>query len=386
MEELGGLLPDKVSGLSSSLVDYHTHVVGVTGEAGTGCCISPAFADGSIRKRLIKEVYMSACGVANEAPEAMDAKFIARLVTLIQGVEAMVRAANPQARVDAGTSCVRHVLLAFDWHHNEAGAVCKEHSDFYVPNEYVQRLSTKEHPRHLITACSVHPYRPDALDALERYADAGVRVVKWLPNAMGMDPSSPLCDRFYEAMKRRGMVLLSHTGHEKAVEAAERQAFGNPLLLRRALDAGVTVIMAHCASLGYSHDLDNPTARRQVSNFDLFLRLMDEEKYKGLLFGDISATTFSTRMFCLTTLLQRTDLHDRLLNGSDYPLPAVAVLIRTRPLVSAGLITPTQRRLLNEIYYINPLLYDLVVKRCLRGPKGERFPSSLFRGNPLVPC
>ena len=37
-------------------------------------------------------------------------------------------------------------------------------------------------------------------------------------------------------MKELDLVLLSHGGEEKAVEAEEDQKLGNPLLLRRALD------------------------------------------------------------------------------------------------------------------------------------------------------
>jgi hypothetical protein len=32
---------------------------------------------------------------------------------------------------------------------------------------------------------SVHPYRKDALEELEKYAAQGVHLVKWLPNSMG---------------------------------------------------------------------------------------------------------------------------------------------------------------------------------------------------------
>ena len=50
---------------------------------------------------------------------------------------------------------------------------------------------------------------------------------------MGIDPSDPQCDPFYEQMKQLDLVLLSHGGEEKAVEAKEDQKLGNPLLLRR---------------------------------------------------------------------------------------------------------------------------------------------------------
>jgi mannonate dehydratase len=137
--------------------------------------------------------------------------------------------------------------------------------------------------------------------------------------------------------------------------------------------------MAHVASLGTGIDLDDPE-EREVSNFDLFLRLMDEKKYEGLLYGEISAITLANRLpLPLATIIERSDLHSRLVNGSDYPIPAVNVVIRTSDLVSAGFITARERLLLNEIYDINPLLFDFVLKRTLRHPEtGNQLPPGIF--------
>ena len=208
-------------------------------------------------------------------------------------------------------------------------------------------------------------------------------MVKWLPNAMGIDPSSPACDPFYAKMKELGLVLLSHGGEEKAVEADEDQRLGNPLLLRRALEHGVKTIVAHCAGLGTSEDLDDP-ARRQVSNFRLFLRLMDDRRYDGLVFGDISAMTQYNRVGePLSTILGRDDLPARLDNGSDSPLPAVNALIRPRPLAGAGYLDEDDREPLREIDGFNPLLFDFVLKRRLRLPgTNRRLPASMFTAHP----
>jgi uncharacterized protein len=54
---------------------------------------------------------------------------------------------------------------------------------------------------------------------------------------------------------------------------------GNPLLLTRALDQGVKVIIAHCASLGSNVDLDDPK-KSQASNFSLFMRMMENPKWE----------------------------------------------------------------------------------------------------------
>ena len=81
------------------------------------------------------------------------------------------------------------------------------------------------------------------------------------------------------------MVLLTHAGEEFALESHGQQYLGNPLLLRKPLDCGVKVIIAHCASAGQNADLDHPQ-NGQLDNFDLFIRLMKEKKYK--MFGPLN--------------------------------------------------------------------------------------------------
>jgi predicted TIM-barrel fold metal-dependent hydrolase len=348
------------------LVDYHTHVVGV-GAGGTGNLVNPAMRS---RRRPLKYlkflVYLSAAGIKDL--ENADREFVLRLAD--------------QARHIADHGKYR--LLAFDKHYNADGTVNAEKTEFYTANEHVFNLAA-EFPDLFLPTMSVHPYRADALEELARWAGRGVKVVKWLPNAMGINPSDPRCDPFYRSMRELGVVLLSHAGEEKAVEAEEDQRLGNPLHLRRPLDHGVKVIAAHCAGLGENPDLDHPD-RRLVPNFQLFMRLMEEKRYEGLLFGDISAMTQRNRLGVpLTTILERTDLHARLVNGSDYPLPAINIVISTGALARAGYITRAERTGLNELYDYNPILFDFVLKRTLKVPgAGQRLPASVFMANPAL--
>jgi predicted TIM-barrel fold metal-dependent hydrolase len=313
--------------------------------------------------RLKLKVYMSSAGVSDEGNA--DPQAATRLASLVKSIK----------------NHGKHRLLAFDKNYRKDGSVNLEKTEFYVPNEYVFELA-EHYPELFVPNISVNPYRPDAIEELEKWARRGARIVKWLPNAMGIDPSDPKCDSFYQKMKELDLILLSHGGEEKAVEAEEDQKLGNPLLLRRALDHGVKVIVAHCAGLGSNEDLDTGD-RKKVDNFDLFLRLMDEKRYEGLLFGEISAMTqFNRSGKPLRTMLAREDLHERLVNGSDYPLPAVNLLIRTRPLVKQGYITNSEAESLKEIYDYNPLLFDFVLKRTLRLPGTSRtFPTSVFMVN-----
>jgi predicted TIM-barrel fold metal-dependent hydrolase len=348
-----------------ALVDYHTHLIGL-GAGGTGAEVNPASLTWRHpKKRIEAGVYLNACGV--KGFDDFDPEYVDRLVRLARGFDRPLKI---------------H-LLALDHYYNPDGSINRERTEFYVPNDYVVRLAA-EHPDLFVPVISIHPGRPDALAELARWADRGVRHIKWLPNAQGIDPADPKHDEFYRQLAARGFVLLTHGGEEKAVEADEAQALGNPLRLRRPLDLGVTVIIAHCASMGRNEDLDHPG--RQAENFDLFLRLMGEEKYRGRLFADISALTqFNRAAEHVLEALRRPDLRGRLVNGSDYPLPAVNCVIWLRTLARMGAITPEERRALKEIYGYNPLLFDFVLKRTLRDPAGGKgLPPEIFLANPAL--
>ena len=340
------------------LIDHHVHVAGL-GAGGT-------FVNRKMRTwahpfhRLKFKVYMSSAGATDEA--RADAQLVERLASLVGHIR----------------NHGKHRLLAFDKHYRSDGSVNLDKTEFYVPNEYAFELAER-YPDMFVPNISVNPYRPDAISELEKWAARGARIVKWLPNAMGIDPSDPKCDPFYQKMKELDLILLSHGGEEKAVEAEEDQKLGNPLLLRRALDHGVKVVVAHCAGLGTNEDLDSKD-REQMDNFDLFVRLMDEKRYEGLVFGEISAMTQFNRVGKpLHTILAREDLHERLVNGSDYPLPAVNILIRTRPLVKLGFLSKSEGESLKEVYDYNPLLFDFVLKRTLKLPgTSKSLPASIF--------
>lgn len=348
---------------SHQLIDYHTHVVGL-GNTNSGILINPKLGSWKHPLGYLRfKVYMSAAHVRDL--DQADEQMVERLVRLVANIK----------------HHGKHRLLAFDKHYNRDGTPNLAKTEFYVPNDYVFSL-VKKYPDFFEPVISVHPYRADALEELERGAAHGARLVKWLPNAMGIDPSDDLCESYYQRMKQLDLVLLSHGGEEKAVEAEEDQKLGNPLLLRRPLEAGVKVIVAHCAGLGDNEDSEDPQ-RRRVPNFDLFLRLMAEPKYEGLLFADISAMTQFNRCGApLKTILEREDLHPRLVNGSDYPLPAINILVRTRTLVKQGYITVDERSVLNEIYDYNPLLFDFALKRTLKlAGTNKRLPASIFMAN-----
>jgi len=339
--------------------DCHAHLIGV-GDDNSGIWINPAMESlahpvQSVQKRF----YLNAS--CTEDNGHVDSNFVASLIGFKQGLA-------------AGTKIM---LLAFDYHYDESGRRREELSSFYTPNRYAALLA-QHYPEHFHWIASVHPYRRDAVEALERAVDAGARAVKWLPPAMGMDPASALCDPFYEVMAKHRIPLLTHAGHEQAVHGGDTQDFGNPLRLRRALEHGVPVIVAHCGSLGAGVDLDQGANSPAVENFDLFARLMDEPQYEGRLFGDISAITQVNRLGKpLTTVLQREEWHPRLLNGSDHPLPGVMPLFSVNEMVARGYLDESLAAPIAALRHHNPLLFDFVLKRHLR-VAGKGFANRVF--------
>ncbi len=349
-----GLAPAKVW-------DTHCHVFG-NGDSGSGLWFNPVLDQfWRPRQYLQREFYVNASCV-DMTPGEADKSFVTRLLAQCRGMAPGFHA----------------LLFAFDWARDAVGAPLQERSTFYVPDDYVAGLAQR-HPAHLQWAASIHPYDPRALDRLDAAAARGARAVKWLPSAQNIDPADPRCDRFFAKLAALRIPLITHAGDERAVHGFGEH-LGNPLRLRRPLDAGVRVVVAHCASLGDGH-IDSQGGSTQP-NFDLFAKLMDEPQYRKTLFGDIAAITQGNRMSVIGTLLARPEWHDRLLNGSDYPLPGVVPLIVLRALVERQWLDPAAVEPLRKLREINVLLFDFVLKRSLAA-NGKGFAPAVFETAPF---
>ncbi len=278
----------------------------------------------------------------------------------------------------------RLLLLALDAYHDASGQLRRERTHFIVGNDYCARVA-RDHPGRFEWAASVHPYRGDALAELERVRGLGARAVKWIPAAQGIDPAAPRCGAYYETLARLDLPLITHAGTERATPGDD--ALGNPLRLRRALEHGVRVVVAHCATMGEGRDLDVGEHGPWLDNFALFERLMDAPSDAGRLYGDLSAVTQTARAGpALTRIVERAseggDWAGRVLNGSDYPLPAIMPLYSPRQLVELGLLDAAAAAPLTAIRRHNPLVIEFVLKRHLRSGR-HRLASSVFETRPF---
>lgn len=334
------------------MADVHVHLLSL-GHDQSGAWVDPELRDWTSPKKFAQfKTYLSAAGVKDTlfASEQSWERFN----TLVQH--------HPKKG--------RFFLFAFAQHYNKQGQVDSSLTSFHIPNQLAwDRAQTN--PRRYVPVISIHPYQPGALEELQYWGEKGVRYLKWLPNAMGIPPMDSSIIPFYQMMAHYNIALISHSGEEHAVEADEHQAYGNPVGFQLALDQGVQVILAHAATTGHHVDPSRPEQGKQPA-YQLLAQMMDNPKYQDQLFLDLSAVSLYNHLGPqLDTLLQRTDWHHRMMDGSDYPLPAINFLIRTKTLVKKGYITAIERKRLNEVYKVNPLLFDLLVKRVLKHPKSK---------------
>lgn len=341
--------------------DCHTHIIG-SGDGGSGITLNPALHQ-PLRhpiQSIQHWAYANAACTGNDGGQ--DAAFVERLLALLNTMPKGAKA----------------MLYAFDRAHGANGDPDHANSFYFVPNAYAQSLA-RRYPDRFEWVASIHPYRRDCVEVLEQAAANGARAVKWLPPAMGIDPASPQCDRFYRAAAELNIPIISHGGEEKAVHGANQPLFGNPLRLRRALDVGVRVVIAHCATLGKDIADDG----KAVRSFDIFAKLMAEKQWQGRLFGDISAIVLRNRdLEVIKTLLTETAWHGRLLYGSDYPLTGILPLISPKALAEAGLLVEDAVDPLLALQDYHPFRFDFVLKRSLSW-QGKRFADGVFATRPF---
>ncbi len=263
-------------------VDMHVHIVG-NGLSGSGCRLHLSSAH-----RLLADFMLRQVGLPlSYRDPAFDEAYVDLLHRSLQR-----------------SSLSHAVILAHEEVYHEDGHKLPFGS-MYVPNDYVLRLAQRF--PHFLPAVSIHPARPDALDELDRCLDQGAVLLKLLPNCQNVDCSRPAYRPFWERLAAARLPLLAHTGGEHTVPQYQ-PAYANPANLLLPLACGVTVIAAHCGSASGLRDPDYLPA---------LLHLMD--RWPNL-YGDLSALNLPLRSAAFPALL-RPRYQDRLLHGSDFPVP-----------------------------------------------------------------
>ncbi|MBV8502129.1 MAG: amidohydrolase family protein [Paucibacter sp.] len=341
------------------LWDVHCHLLG-TGDSGSGCRTNVNMSQWWHPVEMLRRRFILQAADVPADSTSVDRAYVARLTRLTQDFPVGAK----------------WMLFAFDEAIDAQGRIRPEWTTFAVPDAYARGIACANAGRYAWVS-SIHPYREDALQRLDTAIAAGAVAVKWLPSAMNIDLRERRLRPFYARLAATRVPLIVHCGDEKAVPGAGRDELGNPLLVRAALEQGVRIIVAHCASSGRALDLDQKRPR-ETSAFGLFARLMDEPAWKPLLLGDVSAVFQANRDADVwRALLTRTDWHNRLLHGSDYPLPGVGPLYRLGSLVRANLLQERHVPVLETVREHNPLLFDFMLRRLVQW-QGQGFDAAVF--------
>jgi predicted TIM-barrel fold metal-dependent hydrolase len=273
------------------VIDCHVHLVA---HATGGCFVAPA-----LRRSVVFRWLRRSLGLHGVPDSALS--------------DAYVRGLRAQLDRDRAPDAV--VLLAFDGRYGPDGRLDEAATPMLVTNEYCAEVCRTD--RRFLLGASVNPRRRDALDQLALVHELGAVCVKTVPNTQDFDPAEPALRPFFRRMADLGLPWLTHSGNEHTLPATH-QAYGHPARLVPALDEGVTVIAAHAGGAGLF-------ALRET--FEAFVRLT--ERY-GRLFGDISGLGTPVRARYYARLLDRPALFDRMLYGSDYPVPSSPWLFARR--------------------------------------------------------
>lgn len=277
---------------SPPVIDMHTHLAGI-GQGNTGCNIDPRTFRSPLYRLLCWKLGISGADRRGNLDQAYRERF-----------------EKDVAEAAAHNVLQAAVVFAHDRVYREDGTAHDGDQQLYVPNEYLFACAERAHGKFL-PAASVHPYRKDALDETAKWIDRGAVAIKWLPNSQAMDPRDPRCLPIYRLLAERKVPLISHTGGEHTVRVI-RPELGNPEFLRPALEAGVTVIMAHCATKSGLFDPDW---------FPIFAGLA--RQYPNC-YGDTSALNTPGRTRWNARILREERLAPKLVHGSDFPVPPTA--------------------------------------------------------------
>jgi predicted TIM-barrel fold metal-dependent hydrolase len=261
-------------------IDLHVHLAAM---GAPGASVSPRF-----RRSAAFRYLRRALRLGGGEPQALTRLYADALVTAAEGAALLDRV----------------VLLALDRPYSEAGVPLE--ADLFVSNA-VAAETCRRSPRFLLGA-SVHPYRPDALEALDEAAALGAVLIKWLPNAQRFDPGSSRCRPFFRKLRDLRLPLLVHTGHEFTLPRS-RQDLGDPRRLEAALGEGIAVIAAHAGTRG------------GLGREPYLGTMVDLCARHPNLFLECSAVWTPGRVGPFRSLLARPELHDRWVYGSDYPVP-----------------------------------------------------------------
>jgi predicted TIM-barrel fold metal-dependent hydrolase len=124
--------------------------------------------------------------------------------------------------------------------------LAKGKEDVSSLNDWIMSVSGG---RELTAFGAVHPFMPNLEAELDRLASWGVKGVKMMPLLQEVYPDDPCCERLYEALIEREMILVAHAGRDPL---DRQEVFGTPDRFSRTVECypKLRFVLAHLGGAG----------------------------------------------------------------------------------------------------------------------------------------
>lgn len=248
----------------------------------------------------------------------------------------------------------RVICLALDPVYDPGGHRREELSNMWVDNSFIVKELIPRSGGRILLGASVHPYDPAFQQRVRQCVQDGAVLLKWLPSAQQINLADPrVMDALVFLATAKGgkaLPLLLHCGYEGAIITTDPRTFSYDYLswgfldklrnalkskkdrfatpdvagalanLRAGVDAGATVILAHC---GLPYFAPRFLGFLEHSDFPVVKALLGESsaaaEEKGKFCADVSAcvTPFRKSYFGDIRKLPA----ELLLAASDFPVP-----------------------------------------------------------------
>jgi len=171
---------------------------------------------------------------------------------------------------------------------------------------------------------SINPIRPDALDLIDKYHSLGFKGAKFLQNYWGVDTREERYVPYFKKLAELNIPLIVHIGSESSIHSVK--SCESIEMLDAPLKYGVTVIAAHMALSYETLGIFKALSKKEKNFNDDYFTLLDMLEKHDNLYADISAILTPVRAKVLPHLSKQTQIHDKLLFGTDFPVPFLDVL------------------------------------------------------------
>lgn len=215
----------------------------------------------------------------------------------------------------------KSVVFGVDAKFDESGNLVHKDKTVCATNEDVFAFY-EQNPNEVVPFFSVNPNRKDALNLIEKCHKMGFKGGKLLHSYWETDLNDKRYEPYFRLLSELGLPLVIHVGDEssltsnKALESIEQ--------LKSPLNLGCRIV---CAHMGASSDGAFTALSRDPEKFgaNYFTLLRWLREFDGL-YADVSALLCINKARILPHLKTQTQIHDKILFGTDFPVPFSVIL------------------------------------------------------------